>query len=151
MAIGQVRETTDHSGKRAFAVDAVYHPWVLRCSLEEKRFLQQARASLHLDFVWDGYRHGRRRWSVEAIQAATLLQYFALLPNLDAMHRVSTDPCVWMSMATQVGDLAVRFTANDHPGLCLHLKWKQLKVTGKRYHTVQLFVLQLPSHETQGG
>ncbi|CAM9835921.1 unnamed protein product, partial [Ectocarpus sp. 13 AM-2016] len=41
MFVSRVRETTDHSGERALAVDVVFHPWVLRCSKVEPRFRDQ--------------------------------------------------------------------------------------------------------------
>lgn len=43
MVVSAVRETEDHQGGRALALDVVYNPWVLRCC-REPRFRNQVRA-----------------------------------------------------------------------------------------------------------
>lgn len=43
MLVSRVRETADHSGERALAVDVVFNPWVLRCSSHEHHFRSQVR------------------------------------------------------------------------------------------------------------
>lgn len=50
MLVSRVRETADHSGDRALAVDVVFNPWVLRCSSHEQRFRSQVRHYLMFCF-----------------------------------------------------------------------------------------------------
>ena len=43
MLVSRVRETADHRGERALAVDVVFNPWVIRCSSHEHHFRSQVR------------------------------------------------------------------------------------------------------------